>query len=584
VSLIIADTVRAVDFERFAVPRPAFAHDYATDTTLVYDGSAGDGLHRHFGQVAQGFGGRLHLVYGRSPTHGLTDGQTGWHRYSDDGGATWSAETEVIPAAAGFDQRSLSMCVTPSGRILLIYAKVMVPSATANPTVYRLRFSDDNGETWVQGDDIATISYTYCRTYGRIKLVPGELGDAYRLAFTPYHRSSDTPDYKVAAWYSSDDGESWDEGTLIINDTSGQSECELVAINGKTWFSVTRGATGLTLYKSTDGGGLWAAVGVVPGTSSDNQVAPTLDKFERGGRWYLVIGYCNRTTDDMRWRVALVDEALSSASAFGGEIIMATDMVNASGYQCPVVKPDGSLYIEGGTGYIEFKEYVGQVYTQVRFVRMDLFAKLRTYPWVRTVEAGAITLPATELCRVIQVDTEGGASTDDLDTISGGVDGEIYVIQGPQATSARDVTLKTGTGNLDLYGGDFRINSTTSRITIQKVGGKFIEIGRTSDHTDSALTIASDAITVPSVSEIRYFLVDTEAAAAADNLTTINGGREGQIIFLMSATSSRDTTIAEGGNIVLGSAGSFTLTNSADVIGLVKRSTSWYQLTLSDNA
>jgi hypothetical protein len=182
------------------------------------------------------------------------------------------------------------------------------------------------------------------------------------------------------------------------------------------------------------------------------------------------------------------------------------------------------------------------------------------------------------------VDTEGGASTDDLDTISGGVDGEIYVIQGPQATSARDVTLKTGTGNLDLYGGDFRINSTTSRITIQKVGGKFIEIGRTSDHTDSALTIASDAITVPSVSEIRYFLVDTEAAAAADNLTTINGGREGQIIFLMSATSSRDTTIAEGGNIVLGSAGSFTLTNSADVIGLVKRSTSWYQLTLSDNA
>jgi hypothetical protein len=561
-----------------------FAYDYSADTTIVYDGSTGDGLHRHFGQVAQGADGRLHLVYGRSPTHGLTDGQTGWYRYSDDGGATWSAETEVIPAATGFDQRSLSMCVTPSGRILLIYAKVIVPSATSNPTVYRLRYSDDNGETWVQGDDIATINYTYCRTYGRIKLVPGDLGDAYRLAFTPYHRSSDTPDYKVAAWYSSDDGETWDEGTPIINDTSGQNECELVAINAKTWFAVTRGATGLTLYKTTDGGAAWTAVGVVPGTTSDNQVAPTLDKFERGGRWHLVLGYCNRTTDDMRWRVALVDEALSSASAFGGEIIMATDMVNASGYQCPVVKPDGSLYIEGGTGYIEFKEYVGQVYTQVRFVRMDLFAKLRAYPWVLDVASGVITIPAAEFCRIIQVDTEGGASTDDLDTINGGRDGEIYVIQGPQATSARDVTLKTGTGNLDLYSGDFRINSTTSRIAVQKVGGKFIELGRTSDHTDAALTIASDAITVPSCSELRYFLIDTEGGAATDTLTTINGGREGQVIILMSASSSRDPTIAEGGNIVLDAPGGFTLSNVADTITLLKRSTNWYENGRSDNS
>jgi hypothetical protein len=572
-----------LDKQQVRINHKNFAYDYSDTTTIIYDGSTGDGLHRHFGQIAEGIDGRLHLVYGRSPTHGLTAGQTAWHRYSDDGGATWSAETEVIPADALLDQRSLSMCVTPTGRIVLIYAKVLADST--NLVTFGLRYSDDNSETWTQGDDIVTINFTYCRSYGRIKLIPGDSNNTYRLAWTPYYRSGSGPTtYRVAAWYSDadSDGLDWTEGAPIVDDTTGQTECEIVAINAKLWFAVTRGATGLTLYKTTDAGATWSSIGVVTITASDSWVAPTLDKFHKDGSWFLALGYCNRSQDTQNWRIVSVDSALTSAE-FGEEIDVATDMVNASGYQCPVTDPNGNLYIEGGTAYVEFKEYVGQVYTQVRFVRIDLLALQAQNGWtLRTIASGAITVPGNTLETTISIDTEGAAATDDLDTINGGKYGQIYVFRGPYATASRDPILKSGTGNLFLNG-DFRFNSLTSRLTALRLEAGWFEVSRTDDYTPAAIVITSDAITVPSSAIPIFVLIDTEAAAATDALSTINGGRENQIIYLSSATSSRDPTLDEVGNIALSAAGNCTLTNPSDLIGLIKRGATWYEISRSDN-
>lgn len=81
----------------------------------------------------------------------------------------------------------------------------------------------------------------------------------------------------------------------------------------------------------------------------------------------------------------------------------------------------------------------------------------------------------------------------------------------------------------------------------------------------SDLTLASDAITVTGC----YHRVDTEGAAATDNLATINGAATGQILILQSVASSRDVTVKNGtGNIFL--AGSdFVLDNSRDFIVLI---------------
>lgn len=60
-----------------------------------------------------------------------------------------------------------------------------------------------------------------------------------------------------------------------------------------------------------------------------------------------------------------------------------------------------------------------------------------------TISAGAVT--ATGSSHLI--DTEGMAATDDLDTINGGVDGQLLVVS--QADAARTVVLRDGTGNIE---------------------------------------------------------------------------------------------------------------------------------------
>jgi len=81
----------------------------------------------------------------------------------------------------------------------------------------------------------------------------------------------------------------------------------------------------------------------------------------------------------------------------------------------------------------------------------------------------------------------------------------------------------------------------------------------------SDLTLASDAITVTGC----YHRVDTEGAAATDNLATINGAATGQVIILQSVASSRDVTVKNGtGNIFL-SGSDFVLDNSRDFLVLI---------------
>lgn len=60
-----------------------------------------------------------------------------------------------------------------------------------------------------------------------------------------------------------------------------------------------------------------------------------------------------------------------------------------------------------------------------------------------TIASGVITATAS----FHYVDTEGGAASDDLDTINGGSTGQILILQ--SASSSRTVVIKNGTGNID---------------------------------------------------------------------------------------------------------------------------------------
>lgn len=92
------------------------------------------------------------------------------------------------------------------------------------------------------------------------------------------------------------------------------------------------------------------------------------------------------------------------------------------------------------------------------------------------------------------------------------------------------------------------------------------------------LTISAGAITVTK----SFHTVDTEADAATDELTTINGGAEGDRLIIKPISSARTVVVKDGaGNIEC--AGDFTMDNEQDTMELIYVGTKWLELTRSNN-
>ena len=73
------------------------------------------------------------------------------------------------------------------------------------------------------------------------------------------------------------------------------------------------------------------------------------------------------------------------------------------------------------------------------------------------------------------VDTEADGATDDLDTISGGVAGDVLVIMA--ADGARSVVAKDGVGNLKLAG-DFTLDNEEDVLVLISNGTNWFEVSR----------------------------------------------------------------------------------------------------------
>lgn len=84
-----------------------------------------------------------------------------------------------------------------------------------------------------------------------------------------------------------------------------------------------------------------------------------------------------------------------------------------------------------------------------------------------------------------------------------------------------------------------------------------------------SVVLASDAFRVPH-NKIQRVRVDTEATAATDNLATIQGGIDGQIITLTTQVNARDVTVKHAtGNIILSGAADFTLGSVRSTLTLI---------------
>lgn len=96
-----------------------------------------------------------------------------------------------------------------------------------------------------------------------------------------------------------------------------------------------------------------------------------------------------------------------------------------------------------------------------------------------TIASGAITINQA----YHRVDTEGGAATDDLDTINGGLIGQLLILRSDNVS--RDVTVKDGTGNLNIAG-DFTMTNNKDAIVLLCIStgtsNDWIEISRSDNN------------------------------------------------------------------------------------------------------
>lgn len=95
----------------------------------------------------------------------------------------------------------------------------------------------------------------------------------------------------------------------------------------------------------------------------------------------------------------------------------------------------------------------------------------------------------------------------------------------------------------------------------------------------SELTIAAGVITVTG----SFHKIDTAGDAASDDLDTINGGTDGQILILRAEDTTRTVVVKDGtGNMNLN--GDFSLDNFRDTITLILDGATWIELSRSNNS
>jgi len=112
-----------------------------------------------------------------------------------------------------------------------------------------------------------------------------------------------------------------------------------------------------------------------------------------------------------------------------------------------------------------------------------------------------------------------------------------------------------------------------TRLVNRLTAGYWDEVCRLIQLTSAELlTISSDTITISQ----SFHLVDTEGGASLDNLSTINGGNEGDLLFLRAASSSRTVVLKHGlGNIRIPSGQDFPLDSVDKAVLLLYDGENW---------
>ena len=108
-------------------------------------------------------------------------------------------------------------------------------------------------------------------------------------------------------------------------------------------------------------------------------------------------------------------------------------------------------------------------------------------------------------------------------------------------------------------------------------GGNFIDVGMLNMNAQTELTLSSGAVTATQSNH-----VITSQSGPNDDLDTISGGTDGDIIII-SPTSGDNITVTDAGNIVLAGDADFAMTDVDDRFMAIFNGTNWVELSRSAN-
>lgn len=279
-------------------------------------------------------------------------------------------------------------------------------------------------------------------------------------------------------------------------------------------------------------------------TFTDNQTIADTKKLYIGANAYLT------TTDDgtnLLFKDGSNSESnLSTALASGNDEKVGIDSGATAGY-IGSASNDGVLRTGDGLSYTDGGD----------FVTLDVTKLKDASSTELTIATGAVT--ATGSAHTI--DTESDAATDDLDTISGGADGDYLTIWA--ADDARDIVVKHGTGNiLTSDSADFTIDTDDKAITFRYDGTNWKEVSRATgsniDDTAFASSWNGDTGTAPSKNTIHdafnertmfsgsYPVISAGSSSNQQNVSSYTKRKEVQVFFKGTISVFFSATISGG--------------------------------------
>jgi hypothetical protein len=143
-------------------------------------------------------------------------------------------------------------------------------------------------------------------------------------------------------------------------------------------------------------------------------------------------------------------------------------------------------------------------------------------------------------------------------------------------TNAATTLYYTSTNPIDVY--ESNVNELDGTEWTRTSGYNSNILHRTQPGGLASITIAAGVVTKPP--NCNFMVIDTEAAAATDDLTNILGGISGDFVTIMASNTARTVVVKDG---TLRLAGDCTLDSNEDTITLIKRGSIWEETSRSNN-